>query len=244
VLLVESVIEMALNGIPAKPKQGCAAGLQQTLFPPLRVGGTACAACEFAGAVALALGRGLCREGGRRQSETRTARRDHDSRAQVFLSSVGLSMPLSFAARLARGPTQRELVTHTFKRASVLAVIGLLLNLIPAFDLATLRIPGILQRIALCYAVAGCMTLPLMSAGNAIPRTMGVLAGVSVAIMLVYWLHHPPTQPARIQKTIDLMQPLTLRCEVTRAKCFEMHNQRGMVASRMPIQERCRSWGR
>lgn len=39
------------------------------------------------------------------------------------------------------------------KRVLMLIVLGLFLNLLPTFDLQALRIPGILQRIALCYLI-------------------------------------------------------------------------------------------
>ena len=43
--------------------------------------------------------------------------------------------------------------------ASLLVAIGLFLNLYPKFDFATFRIPGVLQRIGLCYMLTGAFML-------------------------------------------------------------------------------------
>src|SRR5271163_4719952 len=67
-----------------------------------------------------------------------------------FLFISGVAMTFSFASRTARGETSGKIATHLVWRAVLLSVIGLVLNGFPLFHLHTLRIPGILQRIALC----------------------------------------------------------------------------------------------
>jgi predicted acyltransferase len=71
-----------------------------------------------------------------------------------FLFIVGVSMTISLGARAAAGASRRSLALTMARRAAVIFAIGLLLNWIPRFDLATLRIPGVLQRIALCSLLA------------------------------------------------------------------------------------------
>jgi predicted acyltransferase len=70
---------------------------------------------------------------------------------------VGVSLVLSFASRLRRGESQRELLAHSVRRSAVLFAIGVLLNF--SLPLSTWRIPGVLQRIALCYLAAAAITL-------------------------------------------------------------------------------------
>src|ERR1700737_3800620 len=77
----------------------------------------------------------------------------------LFLFAVGLAITYSFCAHLERGVSQRTLTLKVLRRAAIILIIGLALNALPAFDPATLRIPGILQRIAVCYALAGLFTL-------------------------------------------------------------------------------------
>jgi predicted acyltransferase len=76
-----------------------------------------------------------------------------------FLFIVGVAMPFSFSKRLEAGGSPRALITHIFRRAAVIFALGLVVNgfpfwLDPTFSLATFRIPGVLQRIAICYLVA------------------------------------------------------------------------------------------
>ena len=70
----------------------------------------------------------------------------------VFIS--GISMTLSLGRRAALGDNKLHLLQQTVQRGATIIGIGLLLNLIPNFDLATLRIPGVLQRLGLCTILA------------------------------------------------------------------------------------------
>ena len=69
-----------------------------------------------------------------------------------FLFAAGVAMAISIERRRAGGG--EHLVADLAKRAAVIFLIGLALNLIPYFNFATLRIPGVLQRIALCILLA------------------------------------------------------------------------------------------
>src|ERR1019366_908450 len=76
-----------------------------------------------------------------------------------FLFIVGVSLVLSFQSRLRRGDSSGSLVWHALKRSLTIFALGLLLNGLPTFHLATWRIPGVLQRIALAYFAAAMITL-------------------------------------------------------------------------------------
>src|SRR5712664_256104 len=65
-----------------------------------------------------------------------------------FLFIVGVAIPLS-------PPTAGRVL----RRAAVIFALGIVLNGLPGFDWATIRIPGVLQRIAVCYLVAGVLFL-------------------------------------------------------------------------------------
>ena len=71
-----------------------------------------------------------------------------------FLFICGVSMTFSLGRRAEAGDDKRTLLLQLFKRAAIIFLIGLLLNFVPAFNLETLRIPGVLQRIALCTILA------------------------------------------------------------------------------------------
>jgi len=76
-----------------------------------------------------------------------------------FLWIVGVAMTLSTARRLERGEERSGLLAHVIRRAALIFLIGLLLNGFPRYAFATLRIPGVLQRIAVCYLIAGIIYL-------------------------------------------------------------------------------------
>ncbi|HET6961144.1 MAG TPA: heparan-alpha-glucosaminide N-acetyltransferase domain-containing protein [Terriglobia bacterium] len=76
-----------------------------------------------------------------------------------FLWIAGVSMTFSFAKRLERNDSRARLLTHTVQRAATIFLLGLFLNLFPLFQFSTVRIPGVLQRIAVCYLIAGVIFL-------------------------------------------------------------------------------------
>jgi len=70
-----------------------------------------------------------------------------------FLFLVGVSMVFSYAARLQRGESRRQILWHAFKRSLLLIAIGLFVNGFPliGIDWRGFRFEGVTQRIALCY---------------------------------------------------------------------------------------------
>jgi predicted acyltransferase len=77
----------------------------------------------------------------------------------TFVFVVGVSIVFAFDVRLARGATRAQLAWHTLKRAGILFLLGIVVNGFPFFELAHLRIYGVLQRIAVCYLVVGLFYL-------------------------------------------------------------------------------------
>ena len=110
-----------------------------------------------------------------------------------FLFIVGVSMTLSFASRIARGLTRGSLAIHVVRRGVLIFAIGVFLNGLPFFDFPTIRIMGVLQRIALCYLAAGLLYLATCRRGAAADGKAGVRANIgaieSVALILLvgYW---------------------------------------------------------
>jgi predicted acyltransferase len=95
-----------------------------------------------------------------------------------FVFLMGISIVLSFSARLQRGETRGQIALHAAKRSLILFAIGVFLNGAPEFHLATWRIEGVVQRIAICYLVAGILFLWT--------DTRGVMTAAAVCL-LGYW---------------------------------------------------------
>jgi predicted acyltransferase len=106
-----------------------------------------------------------------------------------FLFIVGVSMTLSFAARLRRGATRGQLARHVAIRGLAIFAIGLFLNGFPYFHLATIRYAGVLQRIAVCYLIAGLLALATAKRADreAFQARIGVIAAVIAALLIGYW---------------------------------------------------------
>jgi predicted acyltransferase len=71
-----------------------------------------------------------------------------------FLFIGGVSMALSLGRLATQGADKPQLLLKLAKRAALIFLIGFLLNLIPYFNFEKVRIPGVLQRIALCTLLA------------------------------------------------------------------------------------------
>jgi len=98
----------------------------------------------------------------------------------TFLFVVGVSIVFAYEARLSRGATRAQLAWQTLRRAAILFALGLVVNGFPYFPLGTLRIYGVLQRIAVCYLIAGLFYLW--------DRTWQSKAVVLVSALAGYWI--------------------------------------------------------
>lgn len=76
-----------------------------------------------------------------------------------FLFAMGVSMAISLDARRHGGVGDGALLAAMTRRAALIFLVGLALNAVPHFDWERLRIPGVLQRIALCSLVAAPIAL-------------------------------------------------------------------------------------
>ncbi len=96
-----------------------------------------------------------------------------------FLWMVGIAMTFSYARRVEEGADKGKLLLHTLRRAALIFLLGLALNGFPKYDLSTLRIPGVLQRIAICYLIGSVIFL--------YTKWRGQLAAI-VGLCAVYWM--------------------------------------------------------
>jgi len=95
-----------------------------------------------------------------------------------FVFIMGVSLVFSLRKRLEMGATRSELLGQVLKRACIIFALGLVLNGYPHYQLSTIRILGVLQRIALCYLFASILFLW---------GTLSTQILVFVAILLGYW---------------------------------------------------------
>jgi predicted acyltransferase len=97
-----------------------------------------------------------------------------------FIFIVGVSLVFSFAKRDAANNTSIwENEFRVLRRTLVLFALGLFLNIFPAFHVSNIRIPGVLQRIAICYFFTSLIVLKAGLRG----RILWL-----IATMASYWL--------------------------------------------------------
>ena len=92
-----------------------------------------------------------------------------------FLFIVGVSITLALSRRAAG---DGGLYGKILRRALLIFALGIFLNGFPYFPLDTLRIPGVLQRIAVCYLVAALVF---------VKTSWRTQAFITAALLLFYW---------------------------------------------------------
>jgi predicted acyltransferase len=77
-----------------------------------------------------------------------------------FLFIVGVAMAFSFSSRRKRGESRQKLLRHVLWRGLILFALGMFLNGFPnQYHLASWRVYGVLQRIAICYVITAILAL-------------------------------------------------------------------------------------
>lgn len=98
----------------------------------------------------------------------------------TFVFLVGMTIVFSTESRLRRGATKKSIALHDLKRFVILFLLGIVVNGFPFFPLGTLRIYGVLQRIAVCFLVCSFLYL-----WDKKPTSKIVIA---VACLVGYWV--------------------------------------------------------
>lgn len=105
-----------------------------------------------------------------------------------FLFIVGVAMIYSFGKMFEKGMSKSEIYKKVAKRSALLFGIGLFMAIFPLvrfdplrlYDFSSMRIMGVLQRIALCYLFASIIYLEFRKVRHLIYWLGGLLVG--------YWL--------------------------------------------------------
>lgn len=95
-----------------------------------------------------------------------------------FLFIVGVAITLSLTKRKERGDSQGKLILQIVRRSAMLFLLGLILHGFPYFDLSSLRIPGVLQRIGVVYLFTAIIFLK---------ADIKVQTIITFALLFIYW---------------------------------------------------------
>jgi predicted acyltransferase len=117
-----------------------------------------------------------------------------------FLFIVGVSIAYALAGAKRTDAPLGPVVARIARRAAILFGLGVLTSLYPHFDFGSVRIMGVLQRIALVYF--GCSCLYLVTGWRTqLALLVGVLASYAVLMQLV---PVPGFGPANLEPTTNL----------------------------------------
>jgi predicted acyltransferase len=117
-----------------------------------------------------------------------------------FLFIVGVSIAYALAGAKRTDAPLGPVVARIARRAAILFGLGVLTSLYPHFDFSSVRIMGVLQRIALVYF--GCSCLYLVTGWRTqLALLVGVLASYAVLMQLV---PVPGFGPANLEPTTNL----------------------------------------
>jgi predicted acyltransferase len=139
-----------------------------------------------------------------------------------FLFIVGVSVSLSLRRRLESDGVSRTLFLKIIRRGLLLFAIGVVLNALPLYDFAkhgwidlgTLRIMGVLQRIAVCYLISSFIFVFTDWRQQVI---------ISVGLLFIYWALMTWIEiPQCLRTTVDL-KPCNLAAYIDRLVLTKQH---------------------
>jgi predicted acyltransferase len=102
-----------------------------------------------------------------------------------FVFIVGVAIPLAFGRRIEAGGSMRDIYWKVIKRTLILFALGEFLAFparvdgFPYYHLANIRIPGVLQRLAVCYLFASIIFLKTKVRAQVV---------IALALLVIYWV--------------------------------------------------------
>ncbi len=96
-----------------------------------------------------------------------------------FLFIVGVSIALAYSKQMEAGKSKSEMQRKIVWRALKIFALGIFLSLYPEFNFAEIRIPGVLQRIAVVFLVCALMF---------VNTTWKTQAKWGVGFLVFYWV--------------------------------------------------------
>lgn len=110
----------------------------------------------------------------------------------IFVFIAGMVIPLAIDKRMSKGDSVLKIIGYICSRSVGLFLTGLFLNGFPMYDLSSIQIMGVLQRISIAYFVASIVTLLGMYLINN-KKLLGLRCILNYAIafgivLLYFWL--------------------------------------------------------
>ena len=106
-----------------------------------------------------------------------------------FLFIVGVAIKLSLDKNLLSSVPLSSIYIRIVRRTLLLLVLGVSMSMFWGFEWSTLRLPGVLQRIAICYLVASLIYIRMARLRRGtVEFSPAAMAWLTGALLLVYYL--------------------------------------------------------
>ncbi len=119
-----------------------------------------------------------------------------------FLWIMGVAMVFSLQKRVAKDRAKKTVVFHILLRSLILFIIGMLLYSFPYYNLHTIRIPGVLQRIAICYLVGSLIFLHTKIRG----QILWIISLLTIYLLLLKFVPIPGYSTGILDKERNIVQ--------------------------------------
>lgn len=120
-----------------------------------------------------------------------------------FIFIVGVAIPFALGKRIERGDDNKKIILQIIRRSIILFLLGIILAAFPFgllghnFNLATLRIPGVLQRIAIVYLIAAVLFLKTSYRAQIyIGASLLIIYAILMTLVPVPGVGRPSLEPA------------------------------------------------
>ena len=105
-----------------------------------------------------------------------------------FIIIMGMVVPYALNRRIAKGVSPLNIFAHILIRSVEIFVLGLFLNGFPLYDFSSIRILGVLQRIAITYLIVSIVTLIILYTVKNKVIQASIQLGLAFIIIIVYYL--------------------------------------------------------
>ncbi len=102
-----------------------------------------------------------------------------------FLFIMGVAIPFALGKKINKAEDHKNIILQIVKRSIILFLLGLIIHTFPfgllgeSFNFSTMRIPGVLQRIAVVYLVTAILFLK---------TNLRIQIYTGVVLLIIYWL--------------------------------------------------------
>lgn len=118
-----------------------------------------------------------------------------------FLFIMGVAIPLALGRRIAEGADRRQIMLKIFRRSLLIFLVAMFLAGFPKFHFATIRIPGVLTRIAVVYLFCSLIFIYIKNWRDQMWLAIGLLLGYWALMTLV---PVPDGNPPNLQPETNL----------------------------------------